>query len=218
MLVKKWMSTKLITVNENTSMMKALRIMKDNRIRRLPVMKDEKLVGIITDRDLKEASPSKASTLDVHELYYLLSEIRVKDIMAKNPITIRPDESVEKAAVLMLEKKISGLPVVENENLVGIITQTDIFRVLTSITGIYQGGIKIALDLPDIPGTTQAVINTIRSHGGRIMSVMTSYDVSEEGHRHVFVRTKNVEGKKLDKLLKELNKHFYVLYSVKDVI
>lgn len=218
MLVKNWMSTKLIAVDENTSMMKALRIMKDNRIRRLPVMKDEKLVGIITDRDLKEASPSKASPLDVHELYYLLSEIRVKDIMAKNPLTIGPDESVEKAAVLMLEKKISGLPVVENGNLVGIITQTDIFRALTSITGIHQGGIKIALDLPDIPGTTQAVINTIRSHGGRIMSVMTSYDVSEEGYRHVFVRTKNVKGKKLDKLLKELNKHFYVLYSVEDVI
>jgi len=218
MLVKNWMSTKLITVDENTSMMKALRAMKDNRIRRLAVVKDKKLVGIVTDRDLKEASPSKASALDVHELYYLLSEIKVKDIMAKNPLTIGPDESVEKAAVLMLEKKISGLPVVENKNLVGIITQTDIFRALTSITGIHQGGIKIALDLPDIPGTTQAVINTVRSHGGRIMSVMTSYDVSEEGHRHVFVRTKNVRGKKLEKLLKELNKHFYVLYSVEDVI
>lgn len=218
MLVKTWMSTKLITVDENTSMMKALRAMKDNRIRRLAVVKDKKLVGIVTDRDLKEASPSKASALDVHELYYLLSEIKVKDIMAKNPLTIGPDESVEKAAVLMLEKKISGLPVVENKNLVGIITQTDIFRALTSITGIHQGGIKIALDLPDIPGTTQAVINTVRSHGGRIMSVMTSYDVSEEGHRHVFVRTKNVRGKKLEKLLKELNKHFYVLYSVEDVI
>lgn len=218
MLVKNWMSTKLITIDENTSMMKALRIMKDNRIRRLPVMKDEKLVGIITDRDLKEASPSKASALDVHELYYLLSEIKVKDLMTKNPLPIGPDESVEKAAVLMLDKKISGLPVVENKNLVGIITQTDIFRALTSITGIHQGGVKIALDLPDIPGTTQAVINTIRSHGGRIMSVMTSYDVPEEGHRHVFVRTKDMKGKKLDKLLEELNKHFYVLYSIEDVI
>jgi len=218
MLVKEWMSKKLITVDENTIMMKALRIMKDNRIRRLLVVKNRELVGIVTDRDLKEASPSKASTLDVHELYYLLSEIKVKDLMAKNPITIGPDESLEKAAALMLENKISGLPVVENENLIGIITQTDIFRALTSLTGIYRGGIKIALDLPEIPGTTQAVINTIRKYGGRIMSVMTSYDLPEEGHRHVFVRAKYIEGKKLDRLLQELNKHFQVLYTVEDVL
>lgn len=216
MLVKDWMSKELITVNENISMMKALRIIKDHKIRRLPVVNNAKLVGIITDRDLKEASPSKATTLDVHELYYLLSEIKIKDLMSKNPITIRPDESVEKAAALMLENRISGLPVVENGNLVGIITQTDIFKVLTSLTGIYRGGIKIALDLPEIPGTTQTVINTIRKYGGRIMSVMTSYDLPEEGHRHVFVRTKYIEGEKLDKLLQELNKHFRVLYTIKE--
>lgn len=216
MLVKEWMSKKLITVNENISMVKAIRIIKDHKIRRLPVVNNSKLVGIITDRDLKEASPSKATTLDVHEIYYLLSEIKIRDLMARNPITIGPDESVEKAAALMLENKISGLPVVENENLVGIITQTDIFRALTSLTGIYRGGIKIALDLPDIPGTTQAVINTIRKYGGRIMSVMISYDLPEEGHRHVFVRVKYVEGKKLDKLIQELNKHFRVLYTMKE--
>lgn len=165
MLVKKWMSEKLITVDENTSVIKALRVMKDHKIRRLPVVKNGELVGIVTDRDLKEASPSKATTLDVHEIYYLLSEIKIKDIMAKNPITIGPDELVEKAAALMLGNRITGLPVVENENLVGIITQTDIFRVLTSLTGIHQGGVKIALDLPEKPGTTQAVINIIRKYG-----------------------------------------------------
>ncbi len=218
MLVKEWMSKEPITINENTSIMRAIRIIKDHKIRRLPVVNNGNLVGIITDRDLKEASPSKATTLDVHEIYYLLSEIRVKDIMSKNPITIGPDESVEKAAAIMLENRISGLPVVENENLVGIITETDIFKVLTSLTGIYRGGIKIALDLPEIPGTTQSVINTIRKHGGRIMSVMTSYDLPKEGHRHVFVRTKYIEGEKLDKLLQELNKHFHVLYTVKDVL
>jgi len=217
MLVKEWMSKKLITVDENTSMRKALRIIKDHKIRRLPVVKKGKLVGIVTDRDLKEASPSKATTLDVHEIYYLLSEIKVKDIMAKNPIAIGPDESVEKAAAIMLENRLSGLPVIEDKNLVGIITQTDIFKALTSLSGIYRGGIKIALDLPEIPGTTQAVINTIRKHGGRIMSVMTSYDLPEGGHRHVFVRIKYIEGKKLDKLLQELNKYFHLLYTVEDV-
>lgn len=218
MLVRDWMSSKIMTVDENTSMMKAVRIMKDSKIRRLPVVKDKKLVGIVTDRDLKEASPSKATTLDVHELYYLLSEIKIKDIMTKSLIAIGPDESVERAAVLMLENKISGLPVVEDDKLVGIITETDVFRVLTSITGVHRGGFKVALDLPEIPGTTQAVINSIRSHGGRIMSVMTSYDVPDEGHRHVFVRIGNIEGERWEKLLKELKTHFHVLYTVEDVI
>lgn len=219
MVVKEWMTKELITIEENVTMMKAIRIMRDNNIRRLPVVKDGKVVGIITDRDLREASPSKATTLDIHELYYLLSDIKVKDLMTKNPITIGPDESVEKAAVLMLNYKITGLPVVdETKNLVGIITETDIFKVLTSVSGIYQGGVKIALDLPEIPGTTQAVINVIRSFDGRIMSVMTSPDVSEEGHRHVYIRIKDIEGEKLDKLIKELNKHFLVSYVVKDVM
>jgi len=218
MLVKEWMSKKLVTVDEDTSVMKALSVVKEHKIRRLAVVNNAKLVGIVTDRDLKEASPSKAATLDVHETYYLLSEIKIKDIMAKNPITIGPDESVEKAAALMLENKISGLLVVENENLVGIITQTDIFRVLTCLTGIYRGGVKIALDLPEIPGTTQVVINIIKKYGGRIMSVMTSYDLPEEGHRHVFIRTKYIEGKRLDRVLQELNKHFQVLYTAKDAV
>lgn len=219
MLVKEWMTKELITVEESVPMMKAIRIMKDNNIRRLPVVKDRKVIGIITDRDLREASPSKATTLDIHELYYLLSDIKVKDLMTRNPITIGPDESVEKAAVLMLNYKITGLPVVdETKNLVGIITDIDIFRVLTNVSGIYQGRVKIALDLPEIPGTTQAVINVIRSFEGRIMSVMTSPDVSEEGHRHVYIRIKDIDEEKLNDLIQELNKHFLVSYVVKDVI
>ncbi|MBA4395561.1 MAG: hypothetical protein C0407_18570, partial [Desulfobacca sp.] len=109
MLVKGWMTSDVITIDEDTSMMKASQIMKENNIRRLPVMHKGKLVGMITDRDIKEASPSKATTLDVHELYYLLSELKVKDIIKKNLFTIGPEETVEKAAVKMLEHRISGL-------------------------------------------------------------------------------------------------------------
>lgn len=218
MLVRDWMSTKLITIDENESITKAMGIIKDHKIRRLPVVKDDKLIGMVTDRDLKEATPSKVSTLDIHELYGVLSKIKVKDIMSKSLITIGPDESVEKAAVIMLENKISGLPVVQKDALVGVITQTDVFRVLTGITGIYRGGIKIALELPEVPGTTQSAVNIIRSHGGRIISVLTSHDISDEEHRQVFVRTVDVEGEKLDQLLQELGKSFKILYTVQDEI
>jgi acetoin utilization protein AcuB len=217
MLVRDRMSRTVITLDEDTPIIKALNIMKDNNIRRLPVTKNEKITGMVTDRDLKEATPSKVTSLDVHEIYRLLSEIKVKDIMSKDILTIGPDESIEKAAMLMLKKKISGLPVIEGGKLVGIITQTDIFKALVDISGLNRGGIKIAIEIPDIPGTTQEVINMIRAHGGRILSVMTSYDADKEGHRHLFVRT-DVEEKKLQELLEIIGKRFRVLYAIKDVV
>src|SRR4030042_2347076 len=103
MLVKGWMTSDVMTIDEDTSMMKASQIMKENNIRRLPVMHKGKLVGMVTDRDIKKASPSKATTLDIHELYYLLSELKVKDIMRKSLVSVGPEETVEKAAVKMLE-------------------------------------------------------------------------------------------------------------------
>jgi acetoin utilization protein AcuB len=217
MLVSDCMTKKLTTIDENTPIIKTFRIMKDNNIRRLPVLKNGQLAGIITDRDLKEATPSKATSLDVHEIYSLLSEVRVKDIMSKDLVTIGPHESIEKAAMLMLNKKISGLPVVEEGNLIGVITQTDIFKALVDISGLTRGGIKIAVELPDIPGTTQEVINSIRTHNGRILSVMTSYNVDKERHKHLFVRT-DLDEKNLQELLEVVGRRFKVIYSIKDVV
>jgi acetoin utilization protein AcuB len=199
--------------------MKASQIMKENTIRRLPVMRKGKLVGIVTDRDIKEASPSKATTLDVHELYYLLSELKVKDIMRKNPVTISPEETVEKAAVKMLEHRISGLPVVnEKGNLVGIITQGDIFKVLVSLTGIYRGGIQLAFNLEDRPGSIKDVADIIRKHNGMMVSILTSYDMCEEDCRHVYIRIKDMPEDKLKALTEELDKNFILLYVVRDTL
>ena len=113
MLIKDWMTKDPVTITDDTSMIKAIHIMKERRFRRLPVVSQGKLVGLITDRDLKEASPSKATTLDVHELYYLLAELQVKEIMSRNPISVSQDDTVERAAQIMLEHTISGLPVVD---------------------------------------------------------------------------------------------------------
>src|SRR3990172_2656306 len=139
MLVKDWMTHDTVTITDETSMMKAIHLMKQNRFRRLPVLHENRLVGIVTDRDLKEASPSKATTLDVHELYYLLAELQVKDIMTRDPVTVKTDDTVEHAAQLMLENTISGLPVVDGQGrLKGILTQSDVFRAFMHITGIQQ--------------------------------------------------------------------------------
>jgi acetoin utilization protein AcuB len=217
MLVKGWMTSDVITVDEETSMMKASQIMKENNIRRLPVMRKGKLVGMVTDRDIKEASPSKATTLDVHELYYLLSELKIKDIMSKNVVTVAPEETVEMAAVKMLEHRISGLPVADEKGKVlGIITQGDIFKVLISLTGIYRGGVQFAFNLEDRPGSIKEVADIIRKHGGRMVSILSSYDMCEENCRHVYIRIKDLPEDKLKSLTEDLDKNFILLYSVRD--
>lgn len=105
MLIREWMSKDVITVTPETSMFKASKLMKDHNIRRLPVVDgDKRLIGIVSDRDIKASSPSKATTLDMHELYYLLSEVKIKDIMTHRPITVLETETVDAAAVLMEEK------------------------------------------------------------------------------------------------------------------
>ncbi|MDO9463305.1 MAG: CBS and ACT domain-containing protein [Deltaproteobacteria bacterium] len=211
------MASEVVAIDENTSMMKATQMMKEQNIRRLPVLRKGKLVGIITDRDLKDAAPSKATSLDVHELYYLLSEIKVKDIMAKGLITINGDDTVEKAAVIMLENRISGLPVVNNKgDLIGVITLTDVLKVLVSITGIYQGGIQFAFSIEDRAGSIKEVSDTIRAHGGRMVSILTSWDSCEKECRHVFIRIMDMEKEKLAALTKEMEKRFIVLYTTRD--
>ncbi|WP_022853445.1 CBS and ACT domain-containing protein [Thermodesulfatator atlanticus] len=217
MLVKEWMTEDPIVLDENASIMKAVQIMKEHNMRRIPVVKDGKLVGIITDRDIREATPSKATALDVHELYYLLSEIRVKDVMTPDPITITPDVTVEFAAVVMLENRISGLPVVDEENhVIGIITQTDVFKVLIHITGIYYGPYQIAFLLKAQPGLISEIAQEIRRHGARIVTVLTSYEGLELERRRVYFRVMDMPEDKFKEMVDHLKKKYNVLYWIRD--
>ena len=213
MLVKNWMSTELIFVDENISIINAIKIMKDKRIRRLPILKEERLIGIVTDRDLKEASPSTATSLDVHELYSVVSEIKVKDVMSKDPATVLPDDTIMKAASIMLENRISGIPVLSEEGkLVGIITETDIFKLVVSITGIYQERVQFALELEDRPGSIKEVEDIIRSYNGRVLSILSARAAPRENYRQVYFFIKELELEKLDALELELREKYNVLY------
>ena len=220
MLVKGWMTTDLVTVEEDTPMMKASIIMKKKNIRSLPILnKKRKLVGIVSDRDLRDASPSKATSLDVHELNYLISTIKIKDLMTRNLVVVRPDETVEFAAILMLENKISSLPVINDKgSLVGIITQTDIFRVLINITGVYTGGVQFAFSLEDRPGSIREVCDAIRSYGGRLVSILSTREGAEEGRHNVYIRTGSLPEDKTRDLLRELENKFVVLYTARDYL
>jgi acetoin utilization protein AcuB len=128
--VSDWMTPNPITVDLTTTLPEAHKLMKECHIRRLPVVDRGRVVGILTLGDIREASPSSATSLSIFELNYLLAKLNVEKIMTRDPITIAPGATVREAAQVMLEHKIGGLPVVENEKLVGIITESDIFRVL----------------------------------------------------------------------------------------
>lgn len=218
MIIKDWMTKDVITVDPETSMMRAAKVMKEKGIRRLPVVDEKgKVLGMLSDRDVKEASPSKATTLDVHELYYLLSEIKVKNIMTPNPITIRESETVVKCAAMMHDKKISGIPVLnDKDELVGIMTQNEVYRVLLSITGIYHGGIQMGLKLSDQRGTLKEVLDCLRGHKARVISVLTSYDKVEEGQRQVFIRIMDMDKSVLNELQKELGEKYDLMFWVRD--
>jgi len=129
--VREWMSTPVVSISPITSISSAHQIMKENGIRRLPVVDNDQLVGIITIGDVREASPSDATTLSIWELNYLWAQLTVEKIMTRKVVTIQPDDLIIDAAQLMLDHKISGLPVVDaNGKLVGMLTESDIFRML----------------------------------------------------------------------------------------
>ena len=220
MIIKDWMTKDVITVDPEASMMRAAKLMKEKNIRRLPVVDDKgKLVGMLSDRDVKEASPSKATTLDVHELYYLLSEIKVKNIMTPTPLTILETETVVKCAAIMHDKKISGLPVLnERGELVGIMTQNEVYRVLLSITGVYHGGVQFGLKLADQRGTLKEVLDFLRGYKARVISILTSYDKVEDGYRQVFIRIMDMDKSVLNELQKELGDKYELSFWVRDAL
>ena len=217
MLVENWMSKDVVTVDVDDSMQDATRLLKEHNIRGLPVMEKGKLVGVVTDRDLKKASASDATTLEIHELLYMISRIKVKEIMTKNPITIPVDSTIDEAAEVLLENKLSGAPVVDDKGqVVGIITQIDIFRVIISLTGARKKGIQFGFQLEDRPGSIKEVADIIRKYGCRLMSILSSHD-DQVDFRHVYIRVSDCDRKRLGELKEELKAKANMLYMVDHV-
>jgi acetoin utilization protein AcuB len=202
------MSANPIVIEETASLSDAINILKKHKIRRLPVMKKGKLVGIISDRDLKEASPSKVSSLDIWELHYLMSKILVKNIMKKNVITVSPETTLERAAILMFDNKIGGLPVLDKEkNLVGILTEQDVFKALINITGARFAANRISIIIEDKPGSIKDVMDVMRKHEFKYNSILTTHEGVPEGSREVLIRFQAKE-KELEKILKDLRSKY----------
>ena len=220
MLIRDWMTTEVVTATPETSMLKVSKMMKEYGIRRVPVVDAQnKVVGIVSDRDVKDASPSKATTLDMHELYYLLSEIKVRDIMTPDPVTVEVRDTVERVALLMQERAIGGLPVVDDEgSLVGIITDHDVFKVLVQITGVRHGGLQVALDVEDLPGVMRPIFDLLREYDASLISMLSSDSKRGGNWREVFLRIRPMERATENRLVEALRERFDLLYWVREKV
>jgi acetoin utilization protein AcuB len=167
MLVKERMSQPVITVPPDMPIMDVLNLMKSKQIRRTPVVdKKRRLVGIVSDKDILNAAPSDATSLSIWELNHLISRILVKDVMTKKVLTVTEDTPIEEAAYLMAENKIGGLPVMRNGELVGLITETDLFKIFLELMGARESGIRVTALVPDKVGELDALTHAIASAGG----------------------------------------------------
>lgn len=194
MFVADWMTRKVITITPESSVSEAVKLMKEKKIKHIPVTRDERLKGIISDRDIREFSPSKATSLDVYELHYLLATTKVKELMKTRVFTTTADTPVEEAAMNMYDRDIGSLPVIDDGKVVGIISDRDIFRVLVDITGVRHGGHRIAVTVEDRAGSVREVADIIRKYGFSLQSILTSYEKVLKGYRNVVIRCSG-EGK-----------------------
>ncbi|WP_102126158.1 CBS and ACT domain-containing protein [Deinococcus planocerae] len=194
MLVRDWMTPGPLTVTPDTTVMDALRLLKEGGFRRLPVMEGGRLVGITTRKDLKDAMPSQATTLSVWELNYLLSKLTVSEMMARPVITAQEDEFLEDAALRMQEYGVGGLPVLDDgARLCGILTVKDVLRALTDILGLREGGTRLTLEMPDTPGSLARAAGAVLP--SNIISVATSGQDARGGQpRRRFVMRVTGEG------------------------
>ena len=213
MLVKNWMSTQIQTVKEEDSLAHVIEVMRKYEIRILPVMHNGQIVGIISDRDVKKVSiPEHVPPGTIFSENHTLS---AGSVMTKGAISVSPLHTVEEAAELLLVNKISGVPVLdESRKLVGIITQSDLFRAMVSMTGIGKKGFQFGFYVRDEPGCIRNLTDTFRDYGGRIASIMATSERCERGYRRIYIRAYNLDGPSLERVKEVLSEKATIVYVV----
>lgn len=193
MLVGERMSRPVISVQASLSVPEALDLMRKERIRRLPVVNSRgELVGIVSERDLLHAAPSDATTLSMWEIPYLFSKIQVSEVMTTEVITVSEDTPIETAAWMMTDHKIGGLPVVRGKEVVGMITETDIFKMFLELLGARKPGVRLSVLVPDVPGELAELSQAIYQAGGNIISLGT-FQGDSPSSAHLTIKVDGIE-------------------------
>lgn len=186
MLVRDILTPGVISITPETTLPEAIRLARERGVRHLPVFEQRKLVGIVSDRDLKRAMASPATSLDIHELNYLLDRLAVGEIMTRAVITIGPTAPVEEAARLMVLEKISALPVMDGDRLLGIVTETDVLNLFVKAMGAGEPSSRLDVILDERPGVLGEILRTVEGTGVTVSSVMTLTD--RAGRREAVIR------------------------------
>lgn len=200
MFVKNKMSRPVISISPEMPISDALVLMKKEKIRRAPVVKDGKLVGIVSDKDLLNASPSPVTTLSIWEMNYLLSKITVSEVMTQNVLTVTGDTPVEQAARIMADNKIGGLPVLKDGHCVGIITETDLFKVFLDLLGAREVGVRVTVRIEDKLGKLAMITQAIAEAKGSILTLGQLMD-DDNNFRLATFKVKNLTPEQLRDIL-----------------
>jgi acetoin utilization protein AcuB len=204
MLVGDRMTSRPLTVNEDTSVERALQLMRIEKVRRFPVLDNQgALVGMVSEKDLLYASPSPASSLSVWEIPYLLSKIKIRDTMTRDVVTVTEDAPLEEAARIMADNNIGSLPVMRNGRLVGIITETDMFKVFLEMMGAREGAVRLTLMVPERAGMLAQIAGKIAEMGGNILALGTLMG-EDPTNRRLTVRVTDVAEEELVSAMEDL--------------
>jgi CBS-domain-containing membrane protein len=205
MIVKDVMSRNPIYVAPETSLTEAKALMVKKNISKLPVIdKNGRLAGIITKNDLAKAGPSEATTLDMYEISYLLTKLTVEKIMTKKVVTVTESEVVEEAARIMVDNQIGCLPVMKEDIMVGIVTESDLFHLFTDMFGARHSGVRATLNTDDKPGQLARIAEKIASLKGNIVSVVTR-ECRDPGNRRITIKATGITIKQMEAILAECN-------------
>ena len=203
MLVGERMSHPVITVSPKTPMQEAHKLMRDENIRRLPVVNQRgKMIGIVSESDFLHASPSDVSSLSVWEMNYMLSKVTVEKIMTRAVISTHNDTPIEEAARTMVDNKIAGLPVLKDGELVGIITETDLFKVFLEMLGARETGVRITVLIENKPGTLAELTKSIFDGGGNLVALGTFLGESTE-NREITLKVTGIDQGTLEGAVKD---------------
>jgi len=208
MLVGERMSHPVITIHPKMPMQDALNLMHQEHVRRFPVVdKRGRLVGIVFEKDLLDALPSDAASLSIYEVNYLLSKITVKEIMTDNVITITEGTPIEEAARIMADNKIGRLPIIHEDEVVGIITETDLFKIFLELLGAREPGVRIAALVPNIPGELAQLTKAIFEVGGNVVALGTFLGDSSQ-NREVCIKVAGVDARALEEAIEPFVEKF----------
>jgi acetoin utilization protein AcuB len=208
MFVGERMSRPVISIAPDEPINEVLAMFREEHIRRAPVMKDGKLVGIVAERDLLNASPSSVTTLSVWEMNYLISKVTVKNVMTKKVITVDKDTPIEEAARIMADKKIGGLPVISAGKVVGMITETDLFKAFLELMGARQKATRVTVTITDQPGELAKITKAIANNGGDFIS-FGIFSGPDTNSRVVTFKVQGIKKEKIKEVLGDVVLKFW---------